>query len=177
MADPHQPLIQRIQRGEDTALGELFTRTSARVRGRARAITRDESDADDVTSRVYERAWLHAEAHDPSRGSVMAWLLVICRSTAIDMVRRRKKQRSVEAFATDSITSVHPVEAFVDHEWRDSQIRIALGMLPAERRELLTLAFLEELTHEELSLSLGIPLGTVKSHLRRSLKCLRQQLR
>ena len=103
---------------------------------------------------------------------------MLCRSRALDVLRQRRAQNALlEQVANESANDIAPgsdeLLGLVHHE---SRVRAALEALSPERRELIALAFLRDLTHAEIAERTGLPLGTVKSHLRRALLQLREQL-
>ena len=169
--------MQRIHRGDAQAFAELSACTMTRVHELALAITRNASDAEDVVASVYARVWLQGATYDPTRGSVWAWLMVMCRSRAIDLRRRERLRRGLdEGFARTSDAWSPSAEDLVHQERSLSEVRRALSALPRSRQQLLTLAFYRDLSHAQIANALGIPLGTVKSHLRRTLMALHAEL-
>jgi RNA polymerase sigma-70 factor (ECF subfamily) len=144
----------------------------------ARVMLRDPSDAEELVCEVYQRAWLKADRFDATRGTVLAWLLTMCRSQALDLLRKRRKlMRTREALErepqkTDSSGPEELLECFQ----RGHCVHAALAALPPLRRQMIALAFFKGLSHKEIAAELTLPLGTVKSHLRRALLELRGRL-
>ncbi|HLH66317.1 MAG TPA: sigma-70 family RNA polymerase sigma factor [Solirubrobacteraceae bacterium] len=163
--------------GPDITQREEFERLIAAQRplmlAYLRSILRHDEDAEDVLQRCVTEAWLRAEAFDPERGSARSWLLSICRSRALDHLRRRwpepRDPADMEALAgaaqEDSRDELE--------RWR---IADALRRLPAREAELLRLRFGEGLSQREISERTGIPLGTVKTRMVRGLRALRRLL-
>lgn len=163
------------------ALAQFYDATVSRVYGVALRITSRSDAAEEVTADVYMQVWNQAERFDQGRGCVLAWLLAICRSRAIDYLRH----------ADEAETWADPPEP----EWsvgRDPQdllmamesgraVTAALEALAPVQRQLLSLAFFRGLTHEEIAAHVQLPLGTVKTHIRKALaglrKCLAPQVR
>lgn len=171
-------LIDRIRQGDAQALGELFDHTIVQLRTRARAILRNDLDVEDVIGAVYERAWMRASTYDPRRGCVMAWLLAMCRSRAIDLLRRGRRYRAICArFAADASQSGLS-DAAISHYLCTgaSELRHALALLSPVRKRILAMIYFNGCTHAQIAASLDLPIGTVKSHLRRSLSVLREHL-
>jgi RNA polymerase sigma-70 factor (ECF subfamily) len=166
----------------EAALGKLHELTVGVLTRLARSMLRNRDDAEEVVCDTYVQVWQTARNYDAARGVVMAWLVTICRSRALDRLRQRKLQalaaQSVQYANTvpaDSVEGGSP-ESLLGLLQTGTAIHSALAKLPAQRRRLVELAFLEGLSHDELASRLSMPLGTVKSHLRRSLQALRGSL-
>src|SRR5262249_17855712 len=94
--EPLDPLVARLAAGQESALAELYAATSSRVFGLALRILRDSAAAEEATIDVYTQAWKQAGRYDSSKGTVMAWLLNLGRSRAIDVLRSRARQTEQE---------------------------------------------------------------------------------
>jgi RNA polymerase sigma factor (sigma-70 family) len=127
---------------------------------------------------VYVCVWVNSNTYDPSRGSVRIWLSGITRNRAIDRLRKRRHhvslddERQRELVASLQTSTLSP-DRLAEQEKDECAAHWALSCLSPERRQLLHLAFYKDLSHGEIAEGVGIPLGTVKSHLRRSLAGLR----
>ena len=167
-----------VAAGDAAALADLYDSTVAKVHAIVKAIVRNPADAEEVTCDVYTQAWQTAGHFDPARGSVMTWLMCIARSRALDCLRRRRgrtrlfDERSASEDVQDTAVYVSP-ERLLNLFQSRSAIRMALEQLPAERRRLVGLAFFDDLSHSEIAELTGLPLGTIKSHLRRAIHSLR----
>ena len=138
--------------------------------------------AEDLTQDAFLKVWRSAGGYRPERGSVRNWLLSIVHNQGIDRLRsaasRRRTQDKVEAEAKTTGVRHEPSEAFAE-AWRGYQsglVHEALGVLPREQREAVTLAHLHGRTQTEIADRLGLPLGTVKGRMRLGLKKLREHL-
>lgn len=174
------PLVARIAAGDRDALAELYDCTAAKLLGFAMLIVRDQEDAEEVACDVYLQVWRSPLRYDPTRGSVLAWMLGICRSRAIDRYRRRRARLPGEVVVGEAgsggaAQDGEPCDLLQKLE-QGSAIRLALERLPPIRREVLSLAFFQGLSHEEIASNTNLPVGTVKSHIRRALATLRAQL-
>ena len=167
-----------VAAGDTAALAELYDSTVAKVHALVKAIIRNPADAEEVTCDVYTQAWQTAVHFDPSRGSVVTWLMNIARSRALDCLRRQRgrtrlfDEQSPREDIQDTADYVSP-ERLLNLFQSRSVIRMALEQLPPERRRLVGLAFFDDLSHSEIAELTGLPLGTIKSHLRRAIHSLR----
>lgn len=93
------PLVARIASGDQDALAQLYDSTAAKLLGFAMLIVKDQQDAEEVACDVYLQVWQAPLRYDPARGSVLAWLLGICRARAIDRCRRRRARAPGEVAA------------------------------------------------------------------------------
>lgn len=170
--------LAAMANGDATALGAVYDATVSRVYGVALRITRNAALAEDVVAEVYLQVWQEAARYDPGRGTPSAWLLTICRSRALDALRRADKAEShaePEVLRRDEDTADDPLNLLLALN-RNSEIHKALQTLDAVQRQLIALAFFKGYTHEEIAQHVAMPLGTVKTHLRKALKHLEQVL-
>jgi RNA polymerase sigma-70 factor (ECF subfamily) len=173
--DDAQAIVDRISRGDQSALSDLYQRFAVLVHQVARRILRSNECAQEIVCDVFVHAWQTAKNYDPLRGSVQAWLIVATRHRAIDRLRAYRRYSVLHAHWAGGrawTEPLHPDEILAQHQ-EGTSVHSALASLTPLRRHLLALAFFEDLTHEEISREIGLPLGTVKSHLRRALKTLR----
>jgi RNA polymerase sigma-70 factor, ECF subfamily len=171
-------LVGHMRAGDRQALESLYDATVGKLYALASAILRHAEDSEEVVCETYAQAWETADRFDPLRASVTGWLLMICRSRALDLLRKRRTRGANLGLAGfDHIDDdPHRPDELLSLMQRHSRVHAALGALTPERRQLVSLAFLRDLTHQEIAEATGMPLGTVKSHLRRALGQLREQL-
>ena len=176
--DPLGFLIEEMRQGNEQALESLYDATVGKLYALASAILRHAQDAEEVVCATYAHAWEAAAQYDSERASALGWLLMMCRSRALDQLRKRKLQAVPLADALWSETDEHamPPEDLLSLVQQNSRVHAALATLSEERRQLVSLSFLRDLTHAEIADLTGMPLGTVKSHLRRALSQLRAHL-
>ncbi len=175
-----ESLVRAMAAGDATALSCIYEQTVAQVFGIARFMLRSKEDAEEIVCDVYTHAWQTARNYDPARGSVMAWLAIMARNRAVDRLRQRRKQVALsdatqhpEDWPADAATGPEDILARFQ---AGSAVHRALECLPPERRRLIALAFFQDMSHQEIADSTGIPLGTVKSHVRRALCVLQAAL-
>jgi len=169
--DPLTSLMARIARKDSTALAELYQHTSARLFGLAVAILRHNPDAEEVLSDVYCQVWRSAARYEPGRGTVLVWLLMLCRSRAIDHYRERRlrSQQMAECHPELEFPLMSGPENLLEGLQQNTQIYRALQSLSPLRQRLLGMAFFRGLTHCQIALATNLPVGSVKSHIRRAL--------
>jgi len=162
--------LERMARGDHDALAELYDRHGRLVFSLALRILRDQSDAEDIVQDVFSQAWRQAARFDRSRGAVVAWLLMMTRSRAIDRVRARRAMPASagdpdQAFGLIPDAADGPERVALTTE-RAARLKEALDTLPLIQRLPIELAFFEGLTHVEVSERLEVPLGTIKTRIR-----------
>ena len=174
--DVVRSLAARLVRGEESALEDVYDRWSALVHTYALRALGDAHDAEDVTQQVFVAAWRSRHTLTPSASALPAWLIGIARHKVADVrAARARDARRAEAAAVAPVTDA--VEQSTDDEVAERLVvRQAVDELPDPRRTIVMLAFWEDLSHTEIAESVGLPLGTVKSHVRRGLIQLHQQL-
>ena len=135
-------------------------------------------DVADVLSDAFFQAWRDASHFDPTRGSAATWLLTIVHSRALDLLRRQRATREVdhtEEPADIAANTPGPEELLAEAQI-GSRLHAALAGLSANERWVLGLAYYRDLSHSEICEATGLPLGTVKSAIRRAQAKLREQL-
>lgn len=176
--DPLLAMLERIKKGEEAALEALYNATASRVYGLAVKIVNNPELAEEVVGDVFLQVWRKARDFDAERAIPLAWLLMICRSRALDKLRRErritKKQCQADENAEAEETTVKsPLENLSCNEI-SGQVREALLQLNDRQRQFIMLAFYKGMSHQEISDYTGDPLGTVKSGIRRAQVLLKQ---
>jgi RNA polymerase sigma factor (sigma-70 family) len=167
-------LVAGFRAGDERALAEAYARWSALVYTLAVRSLGDTGDAEDVTQKVFIAAWRGRHGFDPDRAALPAWLVGIARHSIADAHEARARQRRLEQ------TLVDDTDGYTVDDSADVAERLLLGeelnrLEPVPQR-VMRLAFYDDLTHMQIADTLGLPLGTVKSHIRRSLSRLRTRL-
>jgi RNA polymerase sigma-70 factor (ECF subfamily) len=149
----------------------LYDRYSSLVYSVALRVLADTGAAEDVLQEVFMQLWRNPSVFDSSRGNLGAWLAVISRNRAIDIIRRRKPQTDLSEVTVsvnpDLATEAYRSAAMV-------KVRGALGVMPPVQRAALEMAYFEGLTHTEIAARTGEPLGTIKTRIRSGLLALRK---
>jgi RNA polymerase sigma-70 factor (ECF subfamily) len=168
-------LLAEVARGNKSAFARLYGLTHAKLLGVGLRILRDRALAEDVLQESYLKVWRRASSYDPSIASPMTWMATIVRHGAIDAVRKRQ----IEALAgdDDALSAVPSNDPDPVEEMHLARLRpkalAAFARLPEDKRRLIMLAYLRDRSRHDLSIRLGIPANTVKTHLRRALLELR----
>ncbi len=171
-------LLNRMQRGDEGALAELYDAWSERVHSLAMHLLRDPRDAEDIVEETFWQAWQGAGRYDAARGAVGTWLLTICRSRALDRVRARRRRPEDPALDDQphpADPAASPDDALVASE-TGRIVRAALAELPSEQRQALELAYFGGLSQSEIAARTNLPLGTVKTRMRLAINKLRERL-
>ncbi len=171
--------ITAISHRDEKALAALYDAVLPRVYGLVLKIVRTNALAEEVVEETFFQVWRQALRFDPSRGAPMAWLLGMARSRAIDGLRKeaRFQHQGLDTCAAAEVTDGTPTaDDLLDVARGHAELHRALMLLNAQPRQLMALAFFRGLSHEEIASQTQLPLGTVKSQIRRALLVLRQSL-
>jgi RNA polymerase sigma factor (sigma-70 family) len=164
--------------GDENALAEAYRRMSPLIYTLALRSLGERAAADDVIQEVFIRAWKSRTSYRPGAARLPAWLVGISRNAINDALSARSRQRDLEQSALRLVSDpaadgeVKDVEAVADRIMLEDE----LERLGDPQRAIMRLAFYEDMTHDQISSRLQLPLGTVKSHIRRSLTRLRARL-
>ncbi len=175
-AEPADPslLLQRVARGDDAALGQLYDLLGAAVLALARRIVRDPARAEEVTQEVFVQAWQTAARYDPSRGSARTWLMTLAHRRAVDVVRHDQAATDREDRYDWSSGPDHDVVSeTVTIRLEQQQVRRCLDGLTPLQREAIELAYYQGHTYPEVAELLDANLATVKTRMRDGLIRLR----
>jgi len=180
--DPREPDDDEVARlfaaGDEQALAWAFERWAAAVHGMAVRAVGPGPDAEDITQQTFVSAWTGRNGYRPNRGPLAAWLVGICRHRIADaFAGRDRARRSAAAAATAARDLPATSSAPADSRVADRLLLLdELDRLEQPQRRIIELAFFEDLTHVQIAARTGLPLGTVKSHIRRTLERLRGRL-
>ncbi len=170
-----QEVAESFQRGEDAALRAAYDRWGAMVYSFCRRTLIDPLAAEDAAQETFVAAWRYRQRFDPGRGSLPGWLMGIARNKAHDTQRRlARTPRPVEEQPGGMPGADEPAD--LDQVSDRLLLADALERLPERARVMIEMAFFEDLTHAQIAERCGMPLGTVKSDIRRGLERLRRHL-
>jgi len=167
--------LARVASGDRVALQLVYEMTSAKLFGVCLRILNNRSEAEDVLQDVYVTVWRKAAAFDPGLASPITWLVTIARNRAIDRLRASAMTRRMEPIETaDAVSDPAPGAAErVEMAQQHQRLAGCLDELEGRQAAAIRAAFLDGTTYEELATRMGVPLGTMKSWIRRGLLKLR----
>jgi RNA polymerase sigma-70 factor (ECF subfamily) len=168
-------LLHRIAARDNAAVAELYDRHNRLLYGLILRILRSRDEAEDVLQEVFVTIWKRAGTYDRALGSPLAWLVRVARNRAIDRLRSRQVQdRALDAVPIPVQTG-DPETGAAQRQEEQTMAR-ALAALPGEQRTLIEHAFYLGWTHAELASRFELPLGTVKTRIRRGMITLREAM-
>jgi RNA polymerase sigma factor (sigma-70 family) len=172
-------LVNDIAYDNQAALEKFYDATVSRVYGVAIRIVRTPELAEEVISDVYMQVWRDAARYDQSRGRVLGWLLIIARTRSLDLLRKQDEAFShpnPHDLVSEPESQRDNPEDLLNAAQTNTKLYQALELLSPLQRQLLSLAFFRGLTHAEIVEHTALPLGSVKTHIRRALLVLRDKL-
>lgn len=171
--------MESIVDHDERALSALYDATFSRVFGLVQRIVRVTALAEEVVEDAYFQVWRQAARWDPARGKALTWLLAVARSRAIDALRREARYEHEELAsdeAGDDTKAQAPQDELLALARHSADLHQALMLLGVQPRQLVSMSFFRGLSHEEIAQQMELPLGTVKSQIRRALLALREVL-
>jgi RNA polymerase sigma-70 factor, ECF subfamily len=174
---PLADLLRRVECGDEPALGDLQQQTRKWLTSSIQRIVKDPWHGEEVLQDVYTYIWRHAAEYRDDRGTPMAWLGMIARSRAVDRFRLNQRDRATVEF--------NELNGFGDFAGRSDEllkvsrrflVREVLRELSANQQHLVRMAFFDGFSHTEIAERTGLPLGTVKTKIRKALITLREKL-
>lgn len=160
-----EDLLGRIALQDRGAFADLYTRTASTLLSVCRRVLRDPELAEDAVHETYIRVWRRSATFDPRRGAPIAWLVTIARRCAIDRLRQRHAGPETDEPLPDIGDEMAQLEATLLR----SDIGNCLAAIGPEQRRALMVVYFGGLTHEQAASRMGVPLGTLKSWVRRGL--------
>lgn len=172
--------LARIPKKDRAALQTVYRLTSAKLFGVCLRILGERSEAEDVLQEVYVTVWNKAANFDATRASPMTWLIAIARNRAIDRLRATRQSRRMQPIETaaDVADSAAPADRALEAAQDQARLYACLETLAAQEKAALRGAFFDGNTYDELAARMRVPLGTMKSWIRRAMiklkSCLEQ---
>ncbi len=167
------PIMQAVAAGDRKALADLYGRTSAKLYGICVRLLESEPDAEDVLQDVYLTVWNKAGSFDRDKASPITWLAILARNKSIDRLRRHKAPTTTiddaPDLADESPSALEVLEQVEDQR----RLNSCLDELDEQQRSSIRAAFLDGATYPQLAKRESVPLGTMKSWIRRGLLRLR----
>ena len=172
-----EALLVRIARGDADAVGACLERYGAMVWSVVRKAWKDYSTIEDLVQEIFIDVWKSAERFDPEKASEATFIATIARRRVIDRRRRLGRAPEQELIEQHEVAREDPQLSSVDLEDEAQLAHEALDDLKPDQRRVILMSVVDGLTHNEIATATGIPLGTVKSHIRRGLDQAAQKLR
>ena len=171
-------LLLRTGQGDRSAFEELYRRTAAKLFGISLRLLRDRDDAEEVLQEIYVTIWRRAASFDASRAGAMTWLVALSRNKAIDRLRQHRRAALAGVGWGDTLDEAAAPTVDPDRTEDYRRLQRCLDELDPQHQRSLREAFFSGATYSELAARCKVPLGTMKSWIRRSLiqlrKCLEQ---
>ncbi|SMF67909.1 sigma-70 family RNA polymerase sigma factor [Allosphingosinicella indica] len=166
--------LRRVADGDRSALKLVYDRTAPKLYGICLRILTDRGDAEEALQDAFLKIWRNAGSFDPKRASPITWLATVTRNRAVDRFRARRpvNTRPIDAASEIAATDA-PADAVIERDQEVAELIACLKQLEEKDEALIRAAFLQGSTYSELAERGGIPLGTVKSRVRRALAKLR----
>ena len=172
-------LIDRVALADEKALRELYEMTSSKLYGVAVRVVTNREWAEDVLQEAFINIWKIAGDYKATLSPPMAWMALVVRSRGLDFLRRRASERANRMQELDDVISdtvagdsPNPMDVAQASE-QAKALHNCLSQLDNKQREVVSLAYMRDLSHGELAEQLKLPLGTVKTWIRRGLEQLR----
>jgi RNA polymerase sigma factor (sigma-70 family) len=170
-----ESLVAGMASGEQDAAAAFVRRFQARVYGLALAVVGVPTLAEDVAQEAFVKAWRHAATYDARRGRVSTWLLTITRNSAIDAIRFRHEHPMDPDLLLALLTAKEDNDESDDPD-TSARLQQALADLPSEQARPIVMMAFYGFTATEIAAQNDMPLGTVKTRVRRGLKAMRERL-
>ena len=168
-------VLPRIAAGDPAAVPDCISRYGGLVWSLARRFLGNPTDAEDAVQDVFIELWKNAARYDPARSSEPTYITMIARRRLIDR-KRRAGRTPVSQTLSDEPVGAAPRSDRVEIEDEAAKAKAVLGELRDEERRVIQMAVYQGLTHEEIATATGLPVGTVKTHIRRGLIRVRERL-
>ncbi|GAA3393412.1 RNA polymerase sigma factor [Cryptosporangium minutisporangium] len=166
-------LAARFLAGDECALRAMYDRWGGLVYRLGRQTLPSSSDAEDLTQATFVAAWRGRSTFDPERGRLAGWVMGIAKRQLVDRLRALQREERVVR-VVEAVEPVMPAHPGPERVLDRLVVADRLAQLSPEQRRVVQLAFFDDLTHTQISGLTGLPLGTVKSHLRRGVSQLRR---
>ncbi|AKC69531.1 sigma-70 family RNA polymerase sigma factor [Pandoraea oxalativorans] len=162
-------MLSAVANEDREAFAALYRKTSARIFGVILRMVPDRAEAEDLLQDVYVSVWRRASAFDATRGTAMTWLITLARNRVIDRLRQSREASLDEDHALNIPADTPSPLGMAEASEARRRLEQCLQLLPPQQRNAVCEAFFSGLAYSELAERLAVPLGTVKSWIRRSL--------
>lgn len=167
-------LLVRVAAGREDAFAELYRRTSAKLFGLCLRMLVDHGEAEETLQDIYTTVWRRAVSFDAMRAGAMTWMMALARNKIIDRLRQRRESAPPPVMDLEAVVDESPgpaTQAEASQEYQ--RLQTCLEALEPKQRQSVREAFFSGATYSELAARCQVPLGTMKSWIRRGLLQLR----
>ena len=170
-------LVAVGRRRDREAFAALFRFFAPRLKRYFLRIGCPARQAEDLVQETLMRVWDRADRYDPGRAQASTWIFTVARNLRLDSLRgERRPEPESEALLSALPDPSDGANLMLESHRREERVRAALAALPEDQLEILQLSFFEDVAHSDIAQRLGLPLGTVKSRIRRALQRLRKTM-
>jgi RNA polymerase sigma factor (sigma-70 family) len=162
-------ILLLVGQGDQAAFAELYRLTSSKLFGVCVRMLRDRGEAEDMLQEVYTTVWRRADTFDPSRASAITWLVTLARNRTIDRLRQHREAQLDDAADPDIVDDQPSPATIAERSQERRRLERCLEALGEQQRKAVREAFFSGVTYSELAGRASVPLGTMKSWIRRSL--------
>ena len=168
-------LVAGLQSGDTSVLSLVYERYAPALFGVLSRLVNDDHLAEDILQEAFVKIWHNASAYDASKGRLYTWMLNICRNQAIDKMRSKGYKVGKATASDESVLLENPNEIYDAIRPETIGVKEMVQQLRPEWKQLIDLIYFKGYTQQEVSETLGIPLGTVKTRLRSAINALREK--
>ena len=166
-------LLSASAGGDQQAFSELYKRSSSRLFGVCMRMLRDRGEAEELLQEIFITVWRRASSFDPSRASAITWLVTLTRNRAIDRLRQHRELPLDDSLAMELVDEQPSPAAGAESSQERLRLERCLDGLEPQQKTVVREAFFTGATYNDLAARCRVPLGTMKSWIRRSLIRLR----
>ena len=171
------PILPRIASGDTSAVAQCMDRYNGLVWSLARQFLGNAAEAEDAVQDVFIAIWSSADRYNPEIASEATFISTITRRRLIDRIRRNGRRPQTDSLDADEAAPIQPaVAARLEESAEMAYVERVLDEMPEQHRSILSMSLYEGYSHSEIADRLDIPLGTVKTRVRRGLMRIREQL-
>jgi RNA polymerase sigma-70 factor (ECF subfamily) len=167
-------ILRRIAAGDETAINDCINQYGNLIWALARKLTPKQEDAEDAVQEIFMEIWQNASRYDSAKSSESTFITIIARRRLIDRLRKVYRRPVVQSIEDTFETAPNVFESQITTKIQAKRVVGAMQSLRPEQREMMILNIYDGMSHGEISDRLNIPLGTVKTHIRRGFKKVRE---
>ena len=171
-----QAILNRIAEGDKNAVQECLKTFGGLVWSLARRMCPNKEDAEDAVQEIFIDIWKNAQRFDAAQASETTFVAMIARRRLIDRIRKTNRQPNVDSFEDILVEPSDATDKQIQLSVEAKEAAAAMKTLRPEQRQILHLSIIQGFSHQEIADALKMPLGTVKTHARRGLIQVRENL-